>query len=481
MTVVIRRVLEILPPLVTAALGAAALGVWISQGPGVVLTERLPGADHAPSPTAAAPGSLGPIPPGPLPAEAIRGERTAGPAAPSDLPGDWPSFRGPGRDGVRPDGEAAKLARSWPAGGPPPLWALPVGEGYAGPAVHAGRVYLLDYDRENQRDALRCLSLADGREIWRYSYPVKVKRDHGMSRTVPAVTDKYVVSLGPRCHVLCLDADSGEFRWAMDLVRQFGTKVPLWHAGQCPLIDGDRAILAPAGKDALMIGVDCESGQILWTTPNPMGWKMTHSSVAPMEFRGRRMYVYCGSGGVVGVSADDGTILWQTTEWKIHTTVATPVPLPGGKIFLAGGYNKGAMMLQLDEEGGKIIPRVLFRLKPRVFGAAQQTPIFHKGFLYGVRPDGELTCLDPDGKVRWTSGQADRFGLGPSLIADGLILVMDDSGVLTMAAASPDAYVRLARAKVLEGHDSWGPMAIAAGRLLARDLTRMVCLDVAGR
>ena len=28
---------------------------------------------------------------------------------------------------------------------------------------------------ENQADALRCLSLADGKEIWRYSYPVKVK------------------------------------------------------------------------------------------------------------------------------------------------------------------------------------------------------------------------------------------------------------------------------------------------------------------
>ena len=28
-----------------------------------------------------------------------------------------------------------------------------------------------------------------------------------MSRTVPAVTDKYVVALGPKCHVMCLDAD----------------------------------------------------------------------------------------------------------------------------------------------------------------------------------------------------------------------------------------------------------------------------------
>jgi hypothetical protein len=39
----------------------------------------------------------------------------------------------------------------------------------------------------------------------------------------------------------------------------------------------------------------------------------------------------------------------------------------------------------------------------------------------------------------------------------------------------------LAKAKVLDGIESWGPMAIASGRLIARDLTRMVCLDVSGQ
>jgi outer membrane protein assembly factor BamB len=36
----------------------------------------------------------------------------------------------------------------------------------------------------------------------------------------------------------------------------------------------------------------------------------------------------------------------------------------------------------------------------------------------------------------------------------------------------------LGRATVLEGHDAWGPMAMIAGRLLVRDLTRMACLDL---
>jgi outer membrane protein assembly factor BamB len=55
---------------------------------------------------------------------------------------------------------------------------------------------------------------------------------------------------------------------------------------------------------------------------------------------------------------------------------------------------------------------------------------------------------------------------------------MNDAGALTLAEATPAGYVQLAGAKVLDGPDSWGPMAIASGRLILRDLTRMVCLDI---
>jgi outer membrane protein assembly factor BamB len=66
------------------------------------------------------------------------------------------------------------------------------------------------------------------------------------------------------------------------------------------------------------------------------------------------------------------------------------------------------------------------------------------------------------------------------MIADGLIYVLDDVGVLTLAEATHEAFRPLGRAEVIDhAHDSWGPMALVAGRLNVRDLTRMVCLDVA--
>lgn len=457
--------------LVAATLAASVLGlgalyllVQTSHLPPDSLHERKPGLDR-PAGVALA-SEKSPF----ESAKLIPGDGKA-----SDLPGAWPQFRGAKGDNIAADG--VKLAREWKPV-PRTLWSVDLGEGYAGAAVRDGRVYLLDYDMEAKADALRCLSLADGKEIWRFTYPVKTKRNHGMSRTVPTLVDKYVVTFGPKCHIACLEAETGKFVWGLDLVKDFGATVPEWYAGQCPLVDGDRVILG-VGGDALLMAVELATGKVIWKTPNPRDWKMTHSSIVPFEFAGKRQYVYVASGGVVGVNAADGALLWETDAWKISiAAVPTPVPVGSDRIFFSGGYNSGAMMMRLKEDAGKIVTETVFRLKPTEFGAAQQTPILFDGHLYGIRPDGQLACLDLDGKIRWTSGATAKFGLGPLVIGDGLIFALNDDGWLTLAEAAPSGYRPLAKARALEGHDCWAPMALVHGRLLARDLTKMVCLDV---
>ena len=138
-------------------------------------------------------------------------------------------------------------------------------------------------------------------------------------------------------------------------------------------------------------------------------------------------------------------------------------------------------MLQLQQESGRFVAKSLFKLEPEAFGATQHTPILHADHIYGVRADGKFVCLDLDGKVVWASDSGQQFGLGPFLLADGLFFVMNDSGLLRLVEATPEKYVLLGQAQVLKGRESWGPLALAEGRLIVRDLTRMVCLDVGKR
>lgn len=452
-------------PIIIAIAAIISLVLWLRVKPIEQLAERVPGTDNV----------VGEEKSTQVEGDVFAGVLAKSDGVPANIPGSWPQFRGKNFNAI--SDENISLAKKWGEGEPKILWGIDVGEGYAGAAIFDGRVYLLDYDAEVQADVMRCLSLADGREIWRYSYPVSVKRNHGMSRTVPVVNEKYVISLGPMCHVLCLDSMTGEFIWAIDMVKDYSTVVPEWYAGQCPFIDGDLVILSP-GSDALMIAVDSATGEVVWETPNPNDWKMTHSSIVPMEFAGKRMYVCCLSGGVIGVSADDGTLLWETTDWKISiANVPTPVIVGDGRIFLSGGYNSGSMMLQLKEYS-EIVPEQLFALTARTFGSDQQTPIFYKGHIYGVRPDKQFVCMTLDGEILWNSSPAFRFGLGSYMIADDMIYAVNDSGLLSLIEATTKGFNLLSQAQVLTGHDSWGPMAMVKGRLIVRDLTRMVCLDV---
>ncbi len=452
-----------------AVAALVTLVVWFFHGSSLPLALRVPGTDQAPGSEFGT--NVNPV---------LLGKVTRSDGQPASLPGAWPQFRGTNSDGI--SREAVSLSHNWQPAEPRELWGVDMGEGYAGAAVLNGRVYVMDYDRDKKQDALRCLSLADGREIWRYAYPVSVKRNHGMSRTTPVVTDKLAIAMGPKCHVVCADAVTGELRWGLDLVRQFGTTVPAWYAGQCPLLDKGALILAPGGRNALIIAVDPETGKVLWQTPNPHAWKMTHSSLIPMDLGQERTYVYCADKGVVGVSAKDGRILWETTDWKISiATVASPLVLDGDRIFFSGGYNSGSLMVQIKKESDRYVPRAIFKLAPEIFGATQHTPILHDGHIYGVRPDGKFVCLDLEGKVVWTSDAGQNFGLGPFMLADGVIFALNDNGLLRMIEATPQKYKMLAQAQALKGRESWGPLALAGGRLIARDLTRMVCLDVARR
>jgi len=229
--------------LLPAALGLVAMGLlvlWLVSGSGKPLALRIPGTDQAPGSELGAHGNAI------LSGKLLRSTGTAGASS-----GAWPQFRGGDRDDISK--ATTRLSRSWEVTGLRQLWGVDLGDGYAGAAVLNGRLYLMDYDLVRKQDALRCLSTEDGAEIWRYTYPVSVKRNHGMSRTVPAVTEQFVVGMGPKCHVVCLDAVTGELRWGIDLARQYGATVPPWYAGQCPLVDKGVVILAPGGPKALLM------------------------------------------------------------------------------------------------------------------------------------------------------------------------------------------------------------------------------------
>ena len=52
------------------------------------------------------------------------------------------------------------------------------------------------------------------------------------------------------------------------------------------------------------------------------------------------------------------------------------------------------------------------------------------------------------------------------------------TGMLRLIEASTTEYKELDSAQILSGHDVWGPMALSDGKLVMRDLAKMVCIQV---
>jgi len=457
-------------------LGLGLMTAWFFHDPSSSVKMSLPGMDNRKKGPAAA-------------GEKVNiGEEFKLFKTQAGVPGtSWPRFRGENFDNI--SRENTRLISKWGSAGPRILWKLSLGEGHAAPAVFEGKVYILDYDEKKKEDALRCFSLQSGEELWRRGYHVHLKRNHGLSRTIPAVTKDFVLTMGPRCQVMCCDRNSGDFLWGYDLGREFQVEVPFWYTGQCPLIDHDTAIIAVGGK-SLLIAVDCKTGKKTWETPNPHNWKMSHSSLMPMTLGGRRMYVYCAIGGVCGIAAtgaDRGKILWETTEFAPSVVAPSPVVMDEGRIFVSAGYGAGSALLQVKENGGVFTVRVLQKIKPlEGLASEQQTPVYSGGYLYGILPKDAgglrnqfVCCKGTDcGKIVMSSGKTDRFGLGPYILADGKFFILNDDGEMTIAKASPVGFTVLDKARIIDGQDSWGPMAITGGFLLMRDSKTMVCLDI---
>jgi outer membrane protein assembly factor BamB len=397
---------------------------------------------------------------------------------------DWPQFRGVNRDNMAAE---TGLYRSWPAGGPKILWKIPVAEGYAGAAIKDGRVYLNDYDTARKEHVVRAISLADGKDVWRWSYPVEIRPSHGITRTVPAVGRTLVFSLDPKCRFHALDAKTGKLVWQKNLVQEYKATIPGWYAGQNPLLDGERVLLATGG-DALVVAFDQATGKEVWRTPNSGKDVMSHVSLMPALIGGVKQYLYLTMNKVVGVAAADGQLLWSIPFAAKMAACPSPVSIGDGRIFITSGYEAGSMMIQVSKSASGFAAQKLYDLTSMQFNSEVHTPVLYQNHLFAVssKTRGRFTCLGLDGKAVWQSpvvsgdpAATRTFDLGAFLFADGMFFVLDGkTGMLRLLEANAKQYKELASAQILSGEDVWGPMALSNGRLVLRDMSQMVCLQV---
>lgn len=380
------------------------------------------------------------------------------------IAGDWPQFRGPSADGFAAPME---ISEDWSAKAPKQLWRVPMSDdGYSAPAIAGGKVFIVDH--RGAQDVVRAMDLATGKPLWQRMYPDMQKPNYGFSRSTPSVADGriYTTSMAGKVH--CLDAETGEVVWMVDMVKDLGGKMPNWGYASSPVVDGERLIVSPGG-DALLTALDRATGKPIWKSGSDLAG---YSTPVIATIHGVKQYLLFSGTSINAFSAEDGKQLWSF-PWKTAYDVNASQPIViGDSVFISSGYNVGCALLDISAEQK---PTERWRNK-----AIQQhftSAILLDGMLYSTTDPGALVCLDPKtGQDRWRQKGFEKGGI--VAIGDVLLALDGGNGDLVMVKLAPEKYEELGRIKPL-GEQSWTAPVAADGKVLVRNKAALACLNVA--
>ncbi len=398
---------------------------------------------------------------------------------------DWPQFHGPARDSIcREKG----LLQSWPDGGPKLLWTLRgLGRGYATVSITGGKLLTMgDRADANGAEAQYVLAydLATRGVLGRARGPTHTD---GGPRCTPTVDGQAVYALGTDGDLLCLDADSGQRRWARNLVNDFqGKFMSVWKFSESPLIDGDRLICTPGGSAAMMVALNKQTGEVIWKCAIPeLGEKgldgCGYSSAIAADICGVRQYVQLVGRGVIGVEAATGRFLWGYNN--VANTVAniTHPIAHGDYVFATTAYNTGSVLLKIARTGDALQAEEVYFIDPRDFQNHHGGVVLLDKYIYGGHGAnrGDPACVElATGKIVWKQ-RAPARGSAGVLYADGHLVFRYDRGEVLWIEASPDGlHVKGQFTTPDEAGLAWAHPVIHRGKLYLRHANSLFCYDL---
>lgn len=270
---------------------------------------------------------------------------------------DWPQWRGSNRDGICTE---TSLLRSWPEGGPKLLWEISgLGKGYSSLAIIDGRLYTMG-DVPLESEKVQCVlayDLSTRRRLW----TAKVGPTHSDGpRCTPTIDDGLIYAIGTAGDIVCVDADTGKLYWRKNFQRNLGGgRNPGWKYSESPLVDSDKLLCTPGGRNAVIVALNKKTGELIWKCSMPdIGRKgkdeAGYSSIVVAQAGDIRQYVQLTNKGMIGVAAKDGTFLWGYNKIANRTAnVSTPV-VRGEYVFCSTAYSTGGALLKLTTVGDSV-------------------------------------------------------------------------------------------------------------------------------
>ena len=406
---------------------------------------------------------------------------------------DWPQWGGPQRDLVWRETGIVKSLPVDADGKLPRVWSAPIGEGYAGPAVADGRVFVTDRIVDASQERVLCFDAETGKQLWHHDYLARYTVSYPAGpRSTPVVDGDRVYTIGAMGHMFCFRVESGKVLWQKNFVDDFGTDLPTWGMAASPLIDGDQLITLVGGKDgALVVSFNKHTGQELWRSLDSPG--IGYAPPVVFEFGGKRQLIVWHPEAVSSVDPANGKLIWEVPyNVRAGLSIMTPRKF-GNRLFVASFYN-GPRMLEVADDGlnANIVWSGKSDSEIRTDGIhpIMCTPWFDGKNIFSVCSYGQLRGLDATtGERLWETRAATGEGRwwNAFLIPhEDRFFIHNEQGELIIARLSADGYEELSRGLLVEPTRPvqrrmtiWSHPAFAMKSVFARNDRELVRVSLA--
>jgi outer membrane protein assembly factor BamB len=389
------------------------------------------------------------------------------------LEAEWPQWRGPERNGLSRE---TGLMKAWPASGPKAAWsASGLGQGYGSLSIKGDRIFV--QGMKGGESFVFALSRADGKQAWAAKLGPSQTDDRGDGpRGTPTVDGDRVYALSENGDLACLRFNNGSVVWQRNILKDFGGSNLRWLISESPLVDGNRLIVMPGGREAGLVALDKMTGKTVWAAKE-LSDDAGYASCIVADVQGVRTVMGFTARAGVGVRASDGKLMWRYEPVANRTANCTTPVYHDNKVFYTSAYGTGSALLKLTAQGGEVKAEEAYFSRDMMnhHGGV----VLVDGYLYGFS-NAILTCMEfATGKVMWRDRSV---GKGSLTYADGQLYLLGEGNTVGLAEATPQGYREKGRFTIEDqGRPSWAHPVVAGGKLYVRNQNLLTAYEVKGR
>ena len=334
-----------------------------------------------------------------------------------------------GNDGVYND---TGLLKEWPVNGPEVLWTYEeLGDGHSSPVIANNQIYI-----STMIDGEGYIYVLDksGKLKWKVNYGKEFTESYPGARSSVVVAGDLMYMYSGHGELVCMDANNGDEKWRKGAFTDFDGANITWGVTETVVIDGDKVYFTPGGKRNNVVALNRFNGDVIWSSTGK-GELSAYCTPKLIELPARKLLVTHTANHIIGLDAESGELLWDfphTNRWSVHPN--TPI-YNDGYLFCFSGYGQGSVMLDLSTDGSSV--KEVWRkveLDSRMGGM-----VLIDGYLYGSGDNArEWRC------VNWKTGEetyaAKDIAKGAVVAADGMLYCYSERGELALVKAKPEAF-----------------------------------------